>query len=61
MNEDRLKAVESAVAQIERQFGKGSIMRLGGFCEAPGRSHSYWVSGSRYSLGSWGHAQREDC
>ena len=29
MNEDRLKAVESAVAQIERQFGKGSIMRLG--------------------------------
>src|SRR5687767_5444159 len=27
--DDRLKAVESAVTQIERQFGKGAIMRLG--------------------------------
>ena len=26
---DRLKAIENAVTQIERQFGKGSIMRLG--------------------------------
>ncbi len=26
---ERLKAVETAVAQIERHFGKGSIMRLG--------------------------------
>ncbi|MBW1650258.1 MAG: recombinase RecA [Deltaproteobacteria bacterium] len=28
-NPDRNKAIESAVTQIERQFGKGSIMRLG--------------------------------
>lgn len=28
--QDREKAVELAIAQIERQFGKGSIMRLGG-------------------------------
>ena len=27
--EDRAKAVESALQQIEKQFGKGSIMRLG--------------------------------
>jgi recombination protein RecA len=27
---DRKKALDSALAQIERQFGKGSIMRLGG-------------------------------
>jgi recombination protein RecA len=27
--EDRAKAVESALLQIEKQFGKGSIMRLG--------------------------------
>jgi recombination protein RecA len=27
--DERLKAIESAVSQIERQFGKGSIMRLG--------------------------------
>jgi recombination protein RecA len=26
---DRLKAVDAALSQIERQFGKGSIMRLG--------------------------------
>ena len=28
-NQEKLKALETAVAQIERQFGKGSIMRLG--------------------------------
>ncbi len=28
-NKDRLKALELAVGQIEKQFGKGSIMRLG--------------------------------
>jgi len=27
---DKEKAVESAIGQIERQFGKGSIMKLGG-------------------------------
>ncbi len=27
---DKAKALESALQQIERQFGKGSIMRLGG-------------------------------
>src|SRR5829696_6540293 len=27
---ERTKAVELAVGQIEKQFGKGSIMRLGG-------------------------------
>jgi recombination protein RecA len=30
MTSDREKAVELAISQIERQFGKGSIMRLGG-------------------------------
>ncbi len=29
-DKDRLKAVEMAFGQIEKQFGKGSIMRLGG-------------------------------
>src|SRR3954451_13264349 len=27
--DERLKAIETAVTQIERQFGKGAIMRLG--------------------------------
>ena len=30
MDKERAKAVELAVGQIEKQFGKGSIMRLGG-------------------------------
>ncbi|MCB8822061.1 recombinase RecA [Microvirga rosea] len=30
MSTDKSKAIETAVAQIERAFGKGSIMRLGG-------------------------------
>jgi len=29
-NDDKQKALDSALSQIERQFGKGSIMRLGG-------------------------------
>ncbi len=29
INQDKLKALETAVVQIERQFGKGAIMRLG--------------------------------
>ena len=28
-NEEKLKALGLAMSQIERQFGKGSIMRLG--------------------------------
>lgn len=29
INMDKLKAIESAMSQIEKQFGKGSIMKLG--------------------------------
>ncbi|WBW94848.1 recombinase RecA [Oceanirhabdus sp. W0125-5] len=29
MNSEKLKAIESAMGQIEKQFGKGSIMKLG--------------------------------
>ncbi|WP_026411962.1 recombinase RecA [Actinomadura oligospora] len=32
---DREKALETALAQIERQFGKGSIMRMGDEARAP--------------------------
>ena len=27
--EDKLKALDAALAQIEKQFGKGSVMKLG--------------------------------
>ncbi len=29
MNEDRMKALDAALSQIEKQFGKGSVMKLG--------------------------------
>ncbi|HIJ49169.1 MAG TPA: DNA recombination/repair protein RecA, partial [Gammaproteobacteria bacterium] len=29
MEENRKKALKAALGQIERQFGKGSVMRLG--------------------------------
>ncbi len=32
---DREKALETALAQIDRQFGKGSVMRLGSEERAP--------------------------
>ncbi|NBT33604.1 MAG: DNA recombination/repair protein RecA, partial [Rhodobacteraceae bacterium] len=32
---EKQKALESALAQIERQFGKGSIMTLGGQNQMP--------------------------
>ena len=33
MNEERKRALEAAMAQIEKQFGKGSIMKLGEYKE----------------------------
>ena len=32
---DREKSLETALAQIDRQFGKGSVMRLGSDERAP--------------------------
>ena len=29
MDENRQKALDAALGQIERQFGKGSVMKLG--------------------------------
>ncbi|MCR5162263.1 MAG: DNA recombination/repair protein RecA, partial [Lachnospiraceae bacterium] len=28
-NEDKLRALDAALSQIEKQFGKGSVMKLG--------------------------------
>ncbi|MDQ3170515.1 MAG: recombinase RecA [Acidobacteriota bacterium] len=36
IDKERAKAIELAVGQIEKQFGKGSIMRLGGRDTIPG-------------------------
>lgn len=38
MNKEKLKALEVAISQIERNFGKGAIMRLGTKAQAEGIS-----------------------
>ncbi|GAB5046691.1 recombinase RecA [Thermodesulfovibrio sp. TK110] len=38
MNKEKLKALEIAISQIERNFGKGAIMRLGTKAQAEGIS-----------------------
>lgn len=43
MNEDRKKALDGAISQIQKQFGKGSIMKLG---EATDTNVSTFPSGS---------------
>ena len=40
INQDKLKALETAVCQIEKQFGKGAIMRLGEQEAVSGQRHS---------------------
>src|SRR4051794_36265740 len=37
---DRAKALEAALAQIDKQYGKGSIMRLGDEVRAPAETIS---------------------
>jgi recombination protein RecA len=53
---DKNKALESALAQIERQFGKGSIMRLGQ--NNPIAEIEATSTGSLASTSRWGSA---DC
>jgi recombination protein RecA len=51
---DKLKAAETALTQIERQFGKGSIMRLGSKEFVPISSISTGSIGVDYALGVGG-------
>ena len=44
---DKEKALETALLQIERQFGKGSIMRLGEETRDPGRGDPHRVDRTR--------------
>ena len=44
MDDNRRKALEAALSQIERQFGKGAIMRMGE--NDPGRDVDVVSSGS---------------
>jgi len=51
---DRKKALDAAISQIERSFGKGSIMRLGDGTIADVEVISTGSIGLDYALGVWG-------
>ena len=53
-NADKQKALDSALAQIERQFGKGSIMKMGG--ENAIRDIEATSTGSLGSTSRWASA-----
>jgi RecA/RadA recombinase len=60
MADERGKAIELAVSQIEKQFGKGSIVRLGSK-EAlrPHRRYLHWINFSfDAALGVGGSSSR---
>ena len=42
---ERVRAIEMAAGQIEKQFGKGSIMRLGAKDAVACRIHAQWDVG----------------
>ena len=39
MDENKKRALSAALTQIEKQFGKGSVMRMGDRVVEAGRSH----------------------
>ena len=42
--EDKLKALDAAISQIEKQYGKGSIMKLGDPSTSMNVERSVWIS-----------------
>ena len=61
INADRGRAIEAALANIEKRFGKGSIMRLGEreVSDIPGNLD--YLAESRRSSWRWWGATRPDC
>ena len=44
INEEKQKALEAALGQIEKQYGKGSVMKLGeSECQYAGGGGSYRI------------------
>ena len=59
-NPEKMKALEAALGQIEKQFGKGSVMKLGDFSAMEveaiptGYSFRYWWNSKRKNYrGIW--------
>ena len=50
INEEKQKALESALSHIEKQYGKGSVMKLENRGSYAGRDDSYRLSGADIAL-----------
>ena len=50
MDNNKQKALDAALAQIERQFGKGSIMRLGDNLLIPFSGSGYQLIHDRFDI-----------
>jgi hypothetical protein len=51
VDESKEKALSAALSQIERQFGKGSMMRLGDSERESYPLDFYWLAGARCCAG----------
>ena len=60
MNNDKLKALEAAMGQIEKQFGKGSIMKLGEESTLNIDCNIYRMFRSRYCTWNWWNSKRKN-
>ena len=52
VGDDKKKALTIALSQIEKQFGKGSVMKMGDQTIAKIGNSKYGFVGSRYCAGS---------
>ena len=51
MDANKSKALEAALGQIERQFGKGTVMRMGERHPSGHTGYLYWFTGAGYCAG----------
>ncbi len=58
---DKQKAIETAISQIEKQFGKGSIMKLGSTATLNVEAISTGSISLDMALGIGGVPPRENC
>ena len=54
-NEDKKRALDAAIAKLEKDFGKGTVMRLGD------RDHSYRFIKSGSCTGTWRSTEGTYC
>ena len=61
MDPNKEKALKAALDQIERQFGKGTVMRMGDKRAGGDAVHLDRFVGVGYCFGHWWLAKRSSC